>query len=139
MTLLYNIGRLLESENNFERAIIFYNRILAQHPAYIDAILRLAVIQIEKGDFIEADTFLDKAFVIDPKNIEGFLLLGVVSLKKKDYKAAKKAFEKVLQDFDSHDVFALCALGNLNVYFARNDPKQVIIINIEGHVLQARF
>ncbi len=36
-TVLYNIGRLYEAENNYIKAEEFYKRITQEHPAYYDS------------------------------------------------------------------------------------------------------
>ncbi|KAJ3075185.1 hypothetical protein HK102_005657, partial [Quaeritorhiza haematococci] len=86
--------------------------------------LRLGAIYLDGGKVNDAQDCFKDVFVMDPKYIGAWLMLGNSQNASKAYRVARKTYEKVLQDFDRHDVYALCAVGNLNLHFARSDPKQ---------------
>ncbi|KAJ3223457.1 protein required for normal CLN1 and CLN2 G1 cyclin expression, partial [Clydaea vesicula] len=123
-SVLYNLGRLHEDKAETKEAEDLYKLIQTKHPAYVDAQLRLGVMIMEKGNMNSAEDFFRDVHVMDSKNIESFLLLGKCQQLGKQYKLARSSFVKVLQEIDSHDLYALCSVGNLNLKFARTDPLQ---------------
>ena len=83
---------------------------------------------MEKGDISNAQGYFKDVFVSDPKNSESMLMLASSILSIKNHKDARKTFEKVLHEVDSRDLYALCSVGNINLNFARVDPKNVNIL-----------
>lgn len=80
---------------------------------------------LEKGKYNEAEDKFKDVFVMDSKNVDAHLMLGKTMLLMGDHKNSRKTYEKLLKEIDSRNTYALCAVGNLNVHFARIDPKMV--------------
>lgn len=73
----------------------------------------------------QAEQLFSKLVASDPRNVNAGLMLGQCYLESRKRREAKRSFERVLKDIDSHDVYALCQVGNLYIKFAQGDPKQV--------------
>jgi RNA polymerase-associated protein CTR9 len=131
-TTLYNTGRLCEAEQDFERAKSFYTKVLAIHPAYSDGIacldlslasLRLGALLMQSRNFDAAEQIIMQVIETDARNIDAGLMLGQCFLDADKRKEAKRAFEGVLQNIDSHDAYALCQCAGWYVKSAQEDPK----------------
>ncbi|KNE55725.1 hypothetical protein AMAG_01602 [Allomyces macrogynus ATCC 38327] len=112
-TLRYNTARLKELQGNEHDAEILYQRILRQHPAYVDAQLRLGVIAQQRGHLEEAAKHFQQALDVAPTSVDAHILLGVLQLTQNQTRAARRLFGKVLTDIDKFDIVSLLQLGNI--------------------------
>ena len=87
--------------------------------------LRLAMLRAADKKYDEAISILKEVTEVDKENIKAWLILGNVYLKSKDYRSARKSFENVLANVSKHDSYALCSLGNWNIWVSRHDVKNV--------------
>ncbi|KAL2915414.1 protein required for normal CLN1 and CLN2 G1 cyclin expression [Polyrhizophydium stewartii] len=123
-TIKYNLARLSESRGSAKGAESQYLDILKVHPSYVDAILRLGCIALEQGKIENALQHFADALAIDDRNVRAWSLVAKAHITNKMARLARKAFEKILQEIDKYDTYALCHTGNICLRFARSDPKQ---------------
>nr|KAJ3422192.1 protein required for normal CLN1 and CLN2 G1 cyclin expression [Polyrhizophydium stewartii] len=111
-TIKYNLARLSESRGSAKGAESQYLDILKVHPSYVDGKIENAL-----------QHFAD-ALAIDDRNVRAWSLVAKAHITNKMARLARKAFEKILQEIDKYDTYALCHTGNICLRFARSDPKQ---------------
>ncbi|KND04495.1 uncharacterized protein SPPG_00223 [Spizellomyces punctatus DAOM BR117] len=138
-TVQYNQARLLEAKGELRQAVDAYKQILEQYPAYTDARLRLGAIYCDEGRFEDALEHFKLVADADPQHAESRLLIGrACSLAGKRVEA-KRAFDSVLKSIDNQNIYALCALGNVQVGLARSaarqDPKERDELIVRAHRL----
>lgn len=97
-TLLYNKGRICEIFSDWNAAEDCYLRVLAAHPAYIDAYLRLGHVSSSKGDLEEADCWFAEAATLDPDNPEPLIFQADLLFKKEKYDAARDKYQLILKN-----------------------------------------
>ena len=121
--LKFNEARLVEKENLIE-AENLYREILKVNPNFSFAHLRLGIICHQRGQFAEgADHFKD-VLGSDEFNRDAWNCIAATHLKQKAFTPARKSFERVLQNIDKNDPYALVALGNIYIDLARQDKSQ---------------
>src|SRR5690606_28466605 len=125
VTIIYNIGRLREAQEQYDEAREIYKNILSQHPSYIEAYLRLGSIAFKKGNMIEAIKWCEIAKDIKPKDITIWALMGSLYLKREEWSKAQAKFEHIVTNIDRNDSFANLALGYIYYACAKHgDPKE---------------
>jgi RNA polymerase-associated protein CTR9 len=97
-TLLYNKGRLCEVFSDWNSAEDSYLRVLAAHPAYVDAYLRLGHVASSKGDSEEADFWFAEAAALDPENPEPSILQGDLLFRQGKFDAARDKYHLILKN-----------------------------------------
>ena len=127
-TIKYNQARLHEQSGSLsiEACETLYHNIIEEHPAYLDAVLRLGCISMARGRHSDARRAFSKIKDVDARS---FLLLSACSLLddvsvKTHLRDARKSFEEVLQKIDKNDSFALCNIGNIYLSLGQSDLKQ---------------
>ncbi|KAJ3118806.1 protein required for normal CLN1 and CLN2 G1 cyclin expression [Phlyctochytrium bullatum] len=127
LSIHYNLARLAEEAGDYEIAESTYRDISLNHPAYTDCTLRLASLMISQGKIEEARNSIKKLIAVDQSHVVAHLLLGYSYYEDKSQKAnlreARRTFEEVLQTMNKNEPYALCAVGNINLVFAKLDPK----------------
>lgn len=120
--LKFNEARLVEKENLIE-AENLYREILKLNSNFSFAHLRLGIICHQRGQFAEgADHFKD-VLGSDELNRDAWNCIAATHLKQKAFTPARKSFERVLQNIDKNDPYALVALGNIYIELARQDKS----------------
>ncbi|KAI8919694.1 hypothetical protein BC831DRAFT_480363 [Entophlyctis helioformis] len=119
----YNLARLEETRGNAAEAEELYKGILADHPAYIDCILRLGAIAVKRKDTATAFDRFSDALAIDDKNALAWTMVAMIHLDNRAFRPARKLLEKVFQQIDKFDTYALCSYGNLCLRSIRVEPK----------------
>ncbi|RUS34355.1 hypothetical protein BC938DRAFT_481013 [Jimgerdemannia flammicorona] len=119
-TMTYNLGRLYEEMHNLAKATDIYKRIVASHPSYIDAHLRLGAIEQSLGRITEAIEHYKEVFDTDDKNADAWLMIGLAQAEMNESRNSKKSLERVVRDCDKNDVYGLIALGNYHLGVARD-------------------
>src|SRR5207302_9252303 len=85
-----------------ERAARLYAKLLEEEPRNFDALMRLAAIQLRRGDFNGAVRHLLNAATSQPDNAEPHLKLGELYRERGDSEAAATSFRRAIQyDADS--------------------------------------
>ncbi|OZJ04482.1 hypothetical protein BZG36_02674 [Bifiguratus adelaidae] len=128
LTIDYNYARLLETRNDLDKAAEIYRNIIAKHPSYPDAHLRLGAIEISHGHNGDAVEHFKEVFDTCAQNTDAWILIGITQASQNEIRDSRKSLEKVLKDCDRNDIYALVALGNHHLNVARDlkrdDQKQ---------------
>lgn len=137
LSLVYNFARFKEVSKSLDDAQKLYLKIVAQHPSYINAYLRLGKIQQKNGNHEKAIHFCKLATSLEPNNAATWAFLGQTYLEQNNYTEAQKAFEYITQNIDKNDIYALLGMGN--VYFkslrtAKPNPDEKEQERIEKHL-----
>jgi len=121
-TLMYNLGRLYEDEGNTEAARPTYEKLLEQHPDYVEARLRLCYMDIIAAgiDSPEAGKKMKELVELDGQHLQVRALYGWY-LSRHRRQIAKNLAEDVeqrhykttLSQLDKHDGYSLTSMGNL--------------------------
>ena len=119
----FNKARLLEDMNRLDEAEALYKKLSLLNPNDISTHLRLGIISSKRGQHNEATEHLKEAIGLDEGNLDAWCLLASSHLRIKALTPARKAYERILKQGDRHDPFALCALGNIYIEFARHEGR----------------
>ena len=65
VTTNYNLARLYEQTNDYNKAQTLYKNILREHPNYVDCYLRLGCMARDRGQIYEASDWFKDALQID--------------------------------------------------------------------------
>jgi tetratricopeptide (TPR) repeat protein len=87
---------------------------LGKHPNQVPALLRLAEIESEDGDFHEAAGHLSKILQAEPDNSDASLELGKVLFQLGDVRGALEQTERILKTHPTHED----ALYNMGAIYA---------------------
>ena len=110
---LYGEGLTLEKRRFFTEASEKYGEALEKDPKYVPALLRLAVIALEKGLYRRADELLAGIKKIDAANREAFYFHGLALKHLGRTEKAEESFRQVSTDNGYPGVSALLELGKL--------------------------
>jgi len=91
----YYIGLVKEKQKD-SMAISFFQKTIAIDSNYINAVYKIAKINIEKRRFKEAKPAIKKGLLIDSLSIRFLILKGLKHFHTKEYHEAVKTFEKLL-------------------------------------------
>lgn len=119
--LTFNRARLLESEGHVSDAESVYRSLLTDPYTSSISNLRLGSIHFSHGQYAEASDCFKDVMGSDNNNKEAWNSMAATQFKQKAFTPARKAFERVLQEMDKHDPYALVSLGNIYLELARND------------------
>ena len=75
ITTTYNLARLYEAQNEFEKAEALYKNILKEHPSYIDCYLRLGCMARDREQIYEASDWFKEALQKNQVALFPFLIL----------------------------------------------------------------
>ncbi|RWS11596.1 RNA polymerase-associated protein CTR9-like protein [Dinothrombium tinctorium] len=114
VTINYNLARLYEAFNLFDKAEKIYKDILREHPNYIDCYLRLGCMARDRGQIYDASDWFKEALQVDQDNPDAWSLIGNLHLAKQEWGPGQKKFERILkQDATAQDTYSQIALGNV--------------------------
>ncbi|XP_050409526.1 RNA polymerase-associated protein CTR9 homolog [Patella vulgata] len=114
VTTTYNLARLYESLNEFDKADKLYRTILRDHPNYVDCYLRLGCMARDRGQIYEASDWFKEALQINQDHPDAWSLIGNLHLVKHEWGPGQKKFERILQrPGTKDDAYSLIALGNV--------------------------
>jgi RNA polymerase-associated protein CTR9 len=110
-SILYNLARVYEDQGESDLARDAYDKLLSQHPEYIDAKLRLVHMLQSMNKFNDAHILLKQCLTsqISNTNLRAFYTHFLIQTNSP--KAAKDFVFATLRDYDKHDLYALCAAG----------------------------
>lgn len=97
----YNKGNAFIRENNYEKALPFYQRAVLYDPEFVFAWDNIGICNRKLGNFDEALKAYKTSLKLDPKGITALQNLPVVYISKKNYKKAIESYgelEKVEPD-----------------------------------------
>ncbi|KAI9189977.1 protein required for normal CLN1 and CLN2 G1 cyclin expression [Blastocladiella emersonii ATCC 22665] len=118
-TLRYNVGRACEDAGEINEAEKLYAAVIKKHPSYVDAHLRLAHIEHQRGHLEEAARHCARALESAPRSVEALLMLGSLQLAQSNTRGAKRTFGTILGTIDKFDVVSLLQLGNIWLFEPR--------------------
>ncbi|RWS22039.1 RNA polymerase-associated protein CTR9-like protein, partial [Leptotrombidium deliense] len=114
VTINYNLARLYEALNLFDKAEKIYKDILREHPNYIDCYLRLGCMARDRGQIYDASDWFKEALQVDQDHPDAWSLIGNLHIAKQEWGPGQKKFERILkQESTSQDTYSLIALGNV--------------------------
>ncbi|ETV78135.1 hypothetical protein H257_08339 [Aphanomyces astaci] len=96
VTVLYNLALAYEKLGEWRASTGIYKAILETFPWYLDALLRLAVLERDVGNADKATTLLDQALAQDPTCATACLLQANMHFAKREWSLAQKKYEAVL-------------------------------------------
>jgi len=128
VTTSFNLARLWEARGETEKAEARYKAILAEHPNYVDAYLRLAACEQSKSRLLAAIEWVKFALAVEPLNPDAWCVLGTLHMARKDWHQADSCFKKVLlkcepRDACKRDAYATLCLANIQMYASKNAPS----------------
>ncbi|KAJ1985213.1 protein required for normal CLN1 and CLN2 G1 cyclin expression [Dimargaris verticillata] len=135
-TVMYNLARLREYQRRPGEAQELYRQIMAAHPAYLDAYLRLGVIAQESGQAPNAEGWYLDAQDIDGQAVLPQVLTGLLQVDRKQLRPARHTLERVLKDCDRHELYSLVAIGNIYLKTARNEPQKELRIKLYQRAIE---
>ncbi|KAI4344590.1 hypothetical protein L6164_011798 [Bauhinia variegata] len=124
VTVLFNLGRLLEQLNESKTASILYRLILFKYPDYIDAYLRLAAIAKARNNILLSIELVSDALKVNDKCPNALSMLGELELKNDDWVKAKETLRSASDATDGKDSYSILSLGNWNYFAASRNEKR---------------
>ncbi|KAI0743982.1 RNA polymerase II-associated protein [Daedaleopsis nitida] len=120
-SILYNLARVYEDQGETVKAKEAYDKLLARHPEYVDAKLRLAQMLADLNHHNEAHEYLKQALSSQPNNLNLRAFYTYFLIQSNQPKFAKDFVFLTLRDHDKHDVYSLCAAGWIQYHQAREN------------------
>jgi RNA polymerase-associated protein CTR9 len=123
-SISYNLARTYEAENMLDEANQVYQGLLARHPDYTDARIRLAYIPLRETPADGAQA-VKKLLETETGNLDIRALYGwyIHKAKKRVSNPAEdqeqRHYKQTLQQYDKHDRYSLVGMGNLFLQAAR--------------------
>ncbi|KXJ97514.1 hypothetical protein Micbo1qcDRAFT_156418, partial [Microdochium bolleyi] len=126
-TISFNLGRSYEAQDRIDEAQGVYEKLVARHDDYTDALARLAYIKLRKGTGKEGPDAVAKLYQDNPTDLDVRALygwyLGKVNSRKRNPNVNEdpelRHYKHTLQNYDKHDRYALVGMGNLYLMAAR--------------------
>lgn len=121
----FNIGTAHEAIGEIEQAKASYEQVLKQHPEFVDAKARLALMALtsdgpHRGQRLSyADQLLKEALTAFPASAELRALYTFFLVETAQSRAARDFARATLKEHNKHDLYALCAVGMLQYLDAR--------------------
>lgn len=114
--ILLNSGIILKREKNYEPAIEYFHRVLAVSPEHVEALCKLAAIDIDWHHFDDARDKLDKAMKSEPDNLHVLNTLGLLNNTIGDHKRAIAVLERAVSIYPNDST----AFANLGTAFKKS-------------------
>lgn len=128
-TISYNLARSYEASQLYVEARKVYQGLLERHPDYVDAQARLAYLTFGQHDAIEGAEAIEALFNSNTDDLDIRALYGWYLNQTKKFSldpaqdVEQRHHKHTLQQFDKHDIYALTAMGNINLKCAREMPR----------------
>ncbi|KAK0425860.1 hypothetical protein QR680_009432 [Steinernema hermaphroditum] len=110
-TVEYNLGRCYEQLGDHINAIETYNRVLSRTPSYADCHLRLGLMDLSVGQFLESEMHFCNVLAIDEGSISAMAMIGNLHMGRKQIQEAQASFGRAIELRDD-DSYCITALGN---------------------------
>jgi putative PEP-CTERM system TPR-repeat lipoprotein len=119
---LYTLAELHTGERDFTAAIETYGRISRRYPGDREAIIRMGMLLIEKGDYDQALSISD-GLIMDRQTVfAGYKLRGAALFREKDFDGATVSLQKAVSvepDAPSYYLLGLC-------HYYKGEPEQAL-------------
>ncbi|CAG8531922.1 6891_t:CDS:10 [Ambispora leptoticha] len=112
LTIKYNIARTNEYLGRTEEALQEYYSLATDHPAHVDAHLRIAAIYEDNREWEKAEDIYNAILKFDESNVTVRAAFGRHFYKQGNLREMRSQFERVLSKFDRHHIFSLLSLGS---------------------------
>ena len=128
-TISYNLARSYEASQLYLEARKVYQGLLERHPDYVDAQARLAYLTYAHHDAIEGTEAIEALYNSNTDDLDIRALYGWYLNQSKKFSpdpaqdVEQRHHKHTLQQFDKHDIYALTAMGNINLKCAREMPR----------------
>ena len=122
--LKFNRARLLEDEGRLSEAEAIYRSLLTDPYTSTLSNLRLGSIHFNRGQYAEAADCFKDVMGSNSENKNAWNCLAATHFKQKALNPARKSFERVLQEMDKNDSYALVSIGNIYIELVRNDKSK---------------
>lgn len=120
MTLMYNLGVVMEARGQKEEASQLYeSRLLARHPEFVEAKARLAALALSDKQHERCSDYLKAALTAQPNHLDVRALYVYFLIEVGNPAAAKDFAVMTLKDFNKVDAYALSAMAHLLYQQAR--------------------
>jgi len=107
---IYGMALAAEKQADWQACFVILNKVLAEEPNHIGAIIKVGQLFLAAGDVKKAKENLDKALSIDDKNLETIVLQASIALKEKNFPfAVEKANEILSRDPNNTDALMIIA------------------------------
>ena len=91
-----NMGSIYLKQNNFEKALESYSKILELDSDNIMALNNMGLINIKLNNFENALEYYNEVLHLDPNNIDAHLNMGLINIKLNNFENALEYYNKVL-------------------------------------------
>ena len=124
-SISYNLARTYEAAGLLDEARAVYEGLLQRHEDYIDAQIRLALIELRQNPTVDGPRAMAALYEMDSSNLEVRSLYGwyLSKSKKRALNIAEdqeqRHYKHTLQLHDKHDQYSLTGMGNLYLIVAR--------------------
>ncbi|KAF7790039.1 hypothetical protein EIP86_000988 [Pleurotus ostreatoroseus] len=118
-SILYNLARVYEAQNEDTMAKDAYEKLLARHPEYVDAKIRQAQMLADMSRHNEAHEYVKQALASQNSNLNLRAYYTHFLIQSNLFRPAKEFIFMTLKDFDKHDLYSICAAGWLQYHQAR--------------------
>ncbi len=89
----------LNEAHQYDKAIVYYKKILEKNPKRIDVLSSLVFISFNQNKLNESEKYLKRILSIDKNNVEAMYNLGAVSATKGERKKAREIWTKIVDDY----------------------------------------
>jgi tetratricopeptide (TPR) repeat protein len=96
LSLNYACDSLI-GKKEFDKATQLAETVLQEMPKNIDVLITLVNINLQKGDAVTAEKYLNKALAIDPMNKQLYYVLGTSYIDLKQNEKAEEALRKAIE------------------------------------------
>jgi hypothetical protein len=106
----------LENLSQLDAARVAFERVLALDPAHSEALSRLAVLAMQRGDASAARDLAARALAIDPRDAAARIALATAALEQKDMDTAELQVSALVRDPDlgpANRAYALSLAGDI--------------------------
>ncbi|KAJ4488867.1 RNA polymerase II-associated protein [Lentinula edodes] len=118
-SILYNLARVYEDQEEVEKATDAYEKLLSRHPEYVDAKIRQAQLLHNIKRNSEAHDLIKESLASQSSNLNLRAFYTYFLVQTNLTKNAKDFVFTTLKDFDKHDIYSLCAAGWIHYNQAR--------------------
>ena len=108
----YEEGNRLFKEKEYARAVVAFDKLIAENPKFIQAYFAKATILSNQAEYAKAIAELKKIIHVDNLFIEAYYLMGVLFNKLGDLDKATEGFQKVIY-IEPKVVLAYFNMGNI--------------------------
>ena len=92
-----NLGNIYFENEDYEKAISYYESAILLKPDFVDANLNLGIILNNMGNLSKALDHLHKVIKIQPNNIKCYAIIATIYKEKRNFKKTLDIYKKILK------------------------------------------